>query len=299
MLWWEVLGVERTASTARIKQAYKKLARKYHPDRNIGRAKWAEEKFKELGEALSESHRRQSAGVRATTTWRPPTNIFQRKATPVKVCVRPTLAQLLAEETVVVEFNYHKLGRDVGRKKLSLKLHRGMRDGHTQTIRGAGNTPAGFQPGDVVLTVEVDYGDFNVRGANIHGNVSVDLLPVLNGNPVAVAMPDGSTRECIVPLAPGDPVGGQSMSFPGLGLRSADGSRGLFIATFLVTAPAVHNRSLLAASLDPSAKIDEVFDNLLDILAPGETGDYVRKVLKRKRRDGDNPGAKRSKNLSP
>ena len=48
--YYEVLGVQKGASGEDIKKAYRKLAMKYHPDRNPG-DKQAEEKFKEVGEA--------------------------------------------------------------------------------------------------------------------------------------------------------------------------------------------------------------------------------------------------------
>ena len=48
--YYEILGVPKNASEKDIKSAYRKLARKYHPDMNPG-DKSAEEKFKELNEA--------------------------------------------------------------------------------------------------------------------------------------------------------------------------------------------------------------------------------------------------------
>ncbi len=59
--YYEVLGVEKTADADAIKKAYRKLAMKYHPDRNPG-DKSAEEKFKEASEAyevLSDEKKRQ------------------------------------------------------------------------------------------------------------------------------------------------------------------------------------------------------------------------------------------------
>lgn len=48
--YYDILGVQKTASTEEIKKAYRNLAFKYHPDRNPGDAA-AEEKFKKITEA--------------------------------------------------------------------------------------------------------------------------------------------------------------------------------------------------------------------------------------------------------
>jgi DnaJ-class molecular chaperone len=79
--YYEVLGVPRTATEDDIKQAYRKLARKYHPDVNPG-DKSAEDKFKEINEAyevLSDANKRKRYDAlgpnwKAGEEFRPPPN---------------------------------------------------------------------------------------------------------------------------------------------------------------------------------------------------------------------------------
>ena len=59
--YYEILGVDREASQQDVKRAYRRLAKKYHPDLNKDSPKEAEEKFKEVSEAyevLSDAQKR-------------------------------------------------------------------------------------------------------------------------------------------------------------------------------------------------------------------------------------------------
>lgn len=51
--YYQILDLSNNASVDEIKRAYRKLAMRYHPDRNHGKEEWAHGKFKEINEAFS------------------------------------------------------------------------------------------------------------------------------------------------------------------------------------------------------------------------------------------------------
>lgn len=69
--YYDVLWVSKNANSEEIKKAYRKLAMKYHPDRNKG-DKTAEEKFKEINQAynvLSDENKRKQYDMFGSTWW--------------------------------------------------------------------------------------------------------------------------------------------------------------------------------------------------------------------------------------
>ncbi len=82
--YYEILGVSRSSTEKEIKSAFRKLARKYHPDTNKGN-KGAEEKFKEINEAyevLGDAEKRKKydllgSGFSSGSDFRPPPGFEQ------------------------------------------------------------------------------------------------------------------------------------------------------------------------------------------------------------------------------
>ncbi len=81
--YYAILGVPKTAAEKDIKSAYRKLARKWHPDANPDNPKAAEEKFKDIQEAyevLSDPEKRQKYNVLGSDWQRAATDASQQRA---------------------------------------------------------------------------------------------------------------------------------------------------------------------------------------------------------------------------
>ncbi len=270
--YYEVLGVSKNASDDEIKKAYRKLAIKYHPDKNPG-DKAAEEKFKEVSEAhevLSDKQKRARydqfghAGVGGNGAAGNPFqngnfnfngqsfnfdfgggggglddilgSIFGfggRNARPARGADYRTTITLNFEEAV---FGTTKIVTAEG-KDIKVKIPAGIDDGMSIRLSGKGGAaPRGGTKGDLYVFIRVKPHKHLTREGNIIlSEARVSMVDAALGTTIDVETIDGSVRMKI-------PAGTESgtpfkLSGHGVPLMRSDGDRGPHIVTIIVETP--------------------------------------------------------------
>jgi DnaJ-class molecular chaperone len=188
---YETLGVQKTDSDAAIRSAYRKLAKRYHPDVNPGKPE-ALERFKEISTAYDllgdkEKRARFDRGeIDASGNEVPPQRPF-----------------------------YRDFGDAAGREKYHSAggfASEDFEDILAQAFAGRAGTRGGGGR------------QFSMRGQDAHYHLTLDFLDAVNGTTRRVTLPDGRTLDVRIPAGVGD---GQIIRLKGQGMPGiGDGAPG-------------------------------------------------------------------------
>ena len=271
--YYEVLGVGKNASDDEIKKAYRKLAVKYHPDKNPGE-KEAEAKFKEISEAhevLSDKQKRARydqfghagvGGAGGSAGGNPFANgnySFNGQSFNFDFGGSGGLDDILGSifgfgggarrpargtdyrTTVVLNFEEAVFGTTkiitADGKDLKVKIPAGIDDGMSIRLSGKGGAaPKGGTKGDLYVFVRVKPHKRLTREGNIIlSDRVISMVDAALGTEVDVETVDGNVRMKV-------PAGTQSgtpfkLSGHGVPLMRSDGDRGPHIVTIIVETP--------------------------------------------------------------
>jgi curved DNA-binding protein len=222
------LGVERTATPAEIKRAYRKLAKKWHPDTNAKNPE-AEARFKTIAtayEVLSDPERRRlydefgdealrsgfdADRARAARAWASqgrssgggiPFDLSDldsffnagRKRRDVRGSdVRAVVELELIDALRGAELTTHVPGVE---QPITVRIPRGTDDGTVLTVKGRGSpSPFGGEPGDLLIETRVrPHPHFERTGLDLRLRLPVTLDEAVNGATVSVPTPDGPVK---------------------------------------------------------------------------------------------------------
>ncbi len=203
MDYYEVLGVSKTASAVEIKKAYRKLALKYHPDRNKG-DKTAEAKFKEINEAyavLSDPEKRKQYDTFGSTEFH----------------------QRYSQEDIFRGFDINDILRQFGFSAGSFRTSGSFRSsqggnpfesifGHAAGMGGMGG---GCQSGSCRTQA--------VKGADITYELTISLEDVLHGAEKTISLRHNGTTENVSVKIPKGIESGKRLRLTGKGQPGSAG----------------------------------------------------------------------------
>lgn len=256
--YYKLLGVERSASEAEIKAAYRKRAKQYHPDRNTEAG--AEDKFKDLSEAyevLRDPEKRAAydqlgANWKSGQQFRPPpgweggadfgsmggdfSDFFQtlfgggfadmggagfggRGGRPQKGADQQAELTVSLQDAFAGSERVLRLSGGNGDKQVKVRIPAGIRDGQKIRLSGQGSAgPAGS--GNLILTIRIAGStQFKLDGGDVRSTVSVTPWQAAEGAKVPVQTLGGTINLSI----PAGARSGQVLRLRGRGLPEHGG----------------------------------------------------------------------------
>jgi len=273
--YYKILGIDKKASEADIKKAYRKLARKYHPDLNPN-DKEAEKKFKEINEAnevlshpenrkkydaygkdwkhaeeFEKARQQQQSGrtYRQTDYGGYSEGDFSdfsdffgsmfggRGRSQGNVQFKGQDFQATMKLDLKEVYKSHKRTLTVNGKNIRLTIPAGVRDGQTIRIKGYGGEGINGGPsGDLKITFQIENDrNFKRDGNNLYATVDLDLYKAMLGGEVVVDTFDGKVKLKIAP----ETKNGTQVKLKGKGfpVYKKEGEFGDLIITYQLKTP--------------------------------------------------------------
>jgi DnaJ-class molecular chaperone len=264
---YEVLGVPRGASAAAIKSAFRKLAKKHHPDSNKNDPK-AAERFAELNtanEILGDEDKRKQfdrgeidAEGKPRFTGFPGGGAFEDILNSMFANAGRSGARGGAGRASPFEFETGGIGLDLDvnvamsvsleeavkggdkrvrlptGKELNVKVPAGVIEGQQIRLRGQGETAQGHPPGDLLITVHIaPHPYFKVDGSDIRLDLPITLYEAVLGGKVRVPTLGGAVELSI----PKNTSSGRTFRLKGKGLPKQGGAAGDLFVTARIMLP--------------------------------------------------------------
>lgn len=259
--YYEVLGVSRNTSPEDIKRAYRKIAIKYHPDKNPG-DKSAEEKFKEASSAyqvLSDPEKRKIYDLRGhagvhDTGFQGFTNfediaanfgdifgnfgdvfgdVFNRGGPGYRT---QRAADLQTKLSIAFDESAYGVEKriQVNNRAITVKVPPGIKDGQTLRLSGQGESIPGGRASALLVTIAVQpHPNFMREGLDIITQTSVPFTLAALGGKIRVPTLKGQVELKI----PAGTQPGQQLRLRGQGINDSAGRKGDFRVQIKVEIP--------------------------------------------------------------
>ena len=255
---YQILKITPTASSQQIKEAYYRLAKIFHPDRNKGNRFLSEEKFKKITTAYSilsnedqkkkydqerlvhlkfKSHQKKSSPQTPYQTTPSPQTPYQTTPSPQTLDSHVNLQISLEDSHTGCIKNIHfkrKVNHVEKPIKLSIKIPQGVRDGQKLLLKGQSHQIKS-QKGNLVIVIKVKkHPLFQRQKQNLHINLPLSITDALLGKKMTIPSLTGQIYISIKPHV----YSGQLLKLKGQGFYFKDGNtRGDLILEIKIDIP--------------------------------------------------------------
>jgi curved DNA-binding protein len=244
MEYYSILGIDNKSSQEDIKKAYKKLAMKYHPDRNSGddvQFKKIQEAYDTLGDPIKrqqyDNPQPQFDGFRQYSGFPPGfedmmsqifvnngggfTDLFGRRAGPARNRIMNLQADISLEDAFYGKTLTANVNLPSGRNQtLEIKIPPGIRSGNTLRLANMGDDSISNVPrGDIHLTVNVlEHPRFTRENDDLKLKMDITFFDAILGKRILITTIEGKILETEIPsgFQPGQMLNLQGYGMPNI-----------------------------------------------------------------------------------